>query len=348
MMNKKLYIILFVLIGFKLSAQDPHFSQYYFTPLEINPALSGVFEGKYGAGTSYRDQWSSLQGTNSFRTLRASADIKWAMGRNDFLAFGITLLGDEVGESNFRQTLGHMTVSYVMKLSEKKYGTGSQYLSGGIKVGAGMNTADWSNLWFGRQYDVANESINTGASNGESFDDLNTGTYPDVGVGLFWYAITSKNSSIYAGLSMDHINKPLISLTNSNTALYQKWSFNVGGEIGLNSETSLIPSLLYLRQGPSRQINMGTQVRFSKRSWGDVALRLGLFGRYANTFDGSHLDAIILTSTWEMGRFDLGLSYDVTTSNLQTFNSRKGAFEISLTYVNENFERKLKVTCPKF
>lgn len=348
MIGRKLYIVLLVFVSLQLSAQDPHFSQYYFTPIELNPALSGVFEGKHRASISYRDQWSSLLGSNSFRTLRASTDIKWGMGKNDFLVFGMTLLGDEVGESNFRQSTGHLTVSYIMKLTEKKYGTGAQYLSGGIKVGAGINSADWSSLWFGRQYDVGNETINTGASNGESFDELNTGAYPDMGVGLFWYAITSKSSSVYAGFSMDHINKPVISLINSSTSLYQKWSFNMGGEMGFNNETSLMPSLLYLKQGPSRQINVGSQVRFSKREWGDVALRVGLFTRYANTFNGGHFDAFILTSTWEMGRFDLGLSYDVTTSNLETFNSRKGAFEISLTYVNDNFERKLDVTCPKF
>ncbi len=348
-MSRLLHIVLVTFVAWNLSAQDPHFSQYYFTPLEINPALTGIFEGKYRASMSYRDQWSSLLGTESFRTLRASADIKWGMGKSDFLVLGMTLLGDEVGESKYRQTLGHMTVSYIMKLSQKKYGTGSQYLSGGLKVGVGMNNTNWSNLWFGRQYDIANQTINTSAPNGENFtDDLQTETYPDIGVGLFWYAITSKTSSIYAGFAIDHINKPIISVVNSNTALYQKWTFNVGGELGLGGLHGLMPSLLFAKQGPSRQINVGSQIRFNKRAWGDVALRIGLFGRYVNTFDGGHLDAIILTSTWEMGRFDLGLSYDVTTSSLQSFNSRKGAFEISLTYVNAEYQRRQKVSCPKF
>jgi len=98
-MRKQLYILFFLVVSCKLSAQDPHFSQYYYAPIEMNPALSGVFEGKYRASMSYRDQWSSLLGSNSFKTLRASTDVKWAMGKNDFLVFGMTLLGDEVGES---------------------------------------------------------------------------------------------------------------------------------------------------------------------------------------------------------------------------------------------------------
>jgi len=59
MMSRFLHIALILFVAWKLSAQDPHFSQYYFTPLEVNPALTGIFEGKYRASMSYRDQWSS-------------------------------------------------------------------------------------------------------------------------------------------------------------------------------------------------------------------------------------------------------------------------------------------------
>ena len=41
-------------------AQDRHFSQFYSSPLTLNPALTGAFDGKYRVGTNYRDQWRGL------------------------------------------------------------------------------------------------------------------------------------------------------------------------------------------------------------------------------------------------------------------------------------------------
>ena len=46
---KKFYNVCLVFALFAVTAivkaQDPHFSQFSYTPLQINPALTGVFDG---------------------------------------------------------------------------------------------------------------------------------------------------------------------------------------------------------------------------------------------------------------------------------------------------------------
>ncbi|HQQ95111.1 MAG TPA: type IX secretion system membrane protein PorP/SprF, partial [Bacteroidia bacterium] len=54
--------ILLVLIfyGTLYKAQDVHFSQYYFSPLSLNPANTGNYDGNYRFFGNYRSQWREI------------------------------------------------------------------------------------------------------------------------------------------------------------------------------------------------------------------------------------------------------------------------------------------------
>ena len=41
-------------------AQDIHFSQFYFSPLNLNPAATGIFDGDYRIAGNHRQQWRSV------------------------------------------------------------------------------------------------------------------------------------------------------------------------------------------------------------------------------------------------------------------------------------------------
>ena len=40
-------------------AQDPHFTQYFTSPLTLNPALTGLVQGDLRFAANYRQQWAS-------------------------------------------------------------------------------------------------------------------------------------------------------------------------------------------------------------------------------------------------------------------------------------------------
>ncbi len=344
---KKVVLVILIFFTYFCNGQDVHYSQYYFNPIQINPGFTGVFEGKLRGSVSYRDQWTSLLESSSFKTIKASADYKLPFRKNDFVAFGISLVGDEVGENNFRQTLGSVFLAYHKKLFDRAYSKNVHYISGGLKATIGQNSLGWSNLWFGRQYDIGAELVNTSLPSGENLADLNSGTYTDFGAGISWYAVIDKNS-IYAGFAIDHLAEPNISLLGNSENLAQKISINMGGAMQINDYSLLMPSVLFLRQGPYQQINFGSQIRYSKNDWNEMALRIGLFARYARKYEGSQIDALIATTAIEMGRIIIGISYDLTMSSLENFNNRKGAFEFNLSYRNPNFSRRQKINCPKF
>ena len=63
MKKKILFAILSSLLINVLVAQDPHFSQFYASPLTLNPALTGKFDGTFRLAANYRNQWPGIYGT---------------------------------------------------------------------------------------------------------------------------------------------------------------------------------------------------------------------------------------------------------------------------------------------
>ena len=71
-MKKHLYIIALFISSLSFS-QDIHFSQYNFSPLTLNPALTAAYKD-IEVTLQYKDQWHSL---NAYRTAAATVEIKF-------------------------------------------------------------------------------------------------------------------------------------------------------------------------------------------------------------------------------------------------------------------------------
>ena len=53
----KRLVIVFLVISSVAKAQDIHFSQWMFSPLNLNPGETGAYEGDYRVVGNYRSQW---------------------------------------------------------------------------------------------------------------------------------------------------------------------------------------------------------------------------------------------------------------------------------------------------
>jgi len=67
-----------------VKAQDIHFSQFYMSPLNLNPAMTGVMNCKTRFVANYRNQWASVLKANAYNTYSASYDQKVPVGREDY------------------------------------------------------------------------------------------------------------------------------------------------------------------------------------------------------------------------------------------------------------------------
>ena len=353
-MNLKFTLTVFCAIIFQIgfvndaNAQDPRFSQFYAAPLQLNPAMTGVFEGRWRFNANYRDQWASILESNPFRTVAASYDMRYNIVGSDFLGFGVSALRDEAGASNFNVNRGHVSLAYMKHVGGGKYRTDDQYLIAGGSFGFGQHSID-NRLWFSQQYIDGGPDL--GRDTGESFlteEGLSSDMYIDVNAGLMYYALFGDNTSLYVGGAMNHLNAPDVSLTgDGKEELYTRWLGHAGGEVPFTNELSLLPAIQVMGQGPSFETTLGANFRYHNHDWYEVAIRAGLWSRITKTVTGSHVDAMIVTAILEMERWNLGISYDITTSNLNIANNSRGAFELSLIYTHPA-QSRIKVNCPKF
>lgn len=343
-----LLILPFLFLAMPSQGQDPHFSQFYNAALQVNPAMTGIFNGQFRVAANYRNQWSSILGSEAFQTIAAAGDMRYRVFNDDYLTFGLAVLQDQAGAGQLRQSRGGLNLGYMKQLAGGKYRTDDQYLSFALQAGFGQYSLDYGNFWFTNQYNSGTESVDPTLPSNELFKD-NTNIFLDVSAGLMYYALFDDDASIYGGGAIIHANKPNISFQeNEREALYSKYVIQAGGQVPFNNNFSMLPAAMLSLQGPSQETVFGTNFRYSNHDWYEVAIRAGLWARLANRLDsGVNLDAMIYSFILEVERWNLGISYDVNHSSLRKASLSRGGVEISLIYVHP-YESRYRVNCPEF
>src|SRR5690554_5390746 len=97
-----------------LKAQDVHFTQFDASPLLLNPANTGAFNGDFRVSAVYRDQWRSAMGAAAFKTYGVSFDMPIIrdISIDDYLAGGVQLYNDRAGDGNLSNFTALLSVAY--------------------------------------------------------------------------------------------------------------------------------------------------------------------------------------------------------------------------------------------
>mgnify|MGYP000412431138 CR=1 FL=1 len=85
----QLLVVLFIMMSQQVFAQDMQFSQFYASPMNLNPAMTGVFEGDFRAVVNYREQYNSILDIHPFRTISAGFEKRF---RIPLVCFRISVL----------------------------------------------------------------------------------------------------------------------------------------------------------------------------------------------------------------------------------------------------------------
>jgi len=330
-------ILLVVLIGYGLTnvtAQDPQFSQYYQSPLYLNPGFTGI-TNQQRATFIHRIQWPNLP--QAFTTFAASYDI-WVDEIRS--GFGIIATTDKMGSAGWRTTTVGLNYSYKIRLSEKLV------LSPGLNFGYGINGLDRNKIQFGDGLEF------NGATLDPAFQRLGNTQYFDFGSGFVLY-----NKDLFFGVALSHMNNPNLSILSTETRLPMKTVIHGGGRITLSSgirsvarPSYLTPSFIYRVQGLISQMDVGVNYHIEP-----VSLGVWYRGKPWETtiVNSIQQDAFIFTIGLHLKNLTVGYSYDFNTSGLASASG--GAHEISLVYefeakpLNRGVKRKNRLLpCPSF
>lgn len=338
-MKKYLFILLFITTI--LSAQDVHFSQIQESPLWLNPANTGFFSGYFRAVANYRNQWASMG--SPYQTMSIAVDAATLKNTKNkaYLGVGLFVFNDRAGEAKIGTTQVQLNTSVILKASKLSK------MSAGINVGYNQNSANYAALTYGNQY--TGKEIDKNVASGEVVSYKSFAAI-DVGAGIN-YEYSNANIdmvrddifSIKFSAAVHHINKPTQKFsTGSSYQLPMRFVGNVQMRIDLKeTKISLLPSLIYLRQGSAQEINVGAHIRYRFKNNTKITgfiTETGLnFGVYYRVND-----AIIPQVNLDMGKYAIGLSYDFNVSKYSQVSKYNGGFEIYLKFItldNSLFKR---------
>lgn len=326
--------------------QDIHFSQYFASPLTLNPALIAGFNGKFRFAANYRNQWyflkSRFDGSRSgYVTYSGSFDMTLLQKklRYDQFGVGVMVFNDRAGDGGLTNLTAMVGTSYHKVLDEA-----SRFSLGlGFLVGITQRRIDFSKLLFEEQFD--GNGLDPDAFNGEPVT-RSSFIYPDFTVGLLFRGKFARNLSGYLGGSMFHLHKPkeyfLVQVDDDNR-LNPRFLVHGGLDIGIGDYLSLTPGFQYLIQNTASEVTAGLALGYKFDKMNKLYV-----GAWYRVFDN---DAIIAMLAYEYNGLRVGVSYDINLSVLRLASNSQGAIEVSVIYIfGEQEERKFSPVefCPKF
>lgn len=324
-----------------VSAQDPNFSQFFVSPLTLNPALTGKFNGDFRVAGNYRDQWPEI--SKAYVTSTISADMGILRGRLselDTWGVGIMAMTDKTANGVLSSNYIALSTAYHKGIDENglhQIGIGFQ----GVYVNKRL---DGTKLNFLDELD-ANGGF-TGVSE-EPIDDqqINVDHF-DFNIGALYNGSTDGYNNFYLGVSAYHINRPKESFTgNIFYQLNPRVTVNAGGAIPIGDRTKTVYlSTLYSNQAGANNIVAGGAIGLLANGDEDnpTTFYAGLWSRFNNVND-----ALIPYVGLEFNGFRLGASYDVNISSLKTASQSRGGLEISLVFIRRPPGYK-PMPCPAF
>lgn len=326
-------------------AQDPHYTQYFASPLTLSPALTGLTQYDLRLAANYRNQWASIS-SNPYITGTVSYDMsafKEALGNGDAVGFGVLGLFDKSGRGGLQNVTVGLSVAYHKALGMEKQHT----ISIGIQGNLVQKSINWNELKFEDQLNVSTGGADYNTSENIGNSDLN---YPDFNAGIMYSGRLSEHGTAYMGLSYYHLTQPVETFLNDDHKIHGRTSLYLGGSFDLNENIVLYASGLWQNQASMNEYVGGGAVGFVLNPGHDrefvknTVLYLGGWYRYN--------DAIAPYIGFEWSKMKLGFSYDVTTSGATSATNGQGGYEISLIFngaINKSESAPpYHMACPKF
>lgn len=336
MRNVLLYSLLLVLSG-TLSSQDIHYSQFYNSPLNVNPAKTGIFNGDKRLNLSYRSQWRSVP--VPWTTFSGSFDRKFypKYGKQHFFSFGVLFNYDVQGElSDLNLTNINLTGSWTKMLNE------NNLFTVGALIGYATRAYDsqsqtWDRQWNGVSFDPS-------LSPGEVFDSERI-SFLETGLGLNYRWQKSKRTKLDLGIGGFHIFEPTVSF------------FNTGNDVSLARRISLT-GISSFQLTEKFDLGVNGLYQFQQDSKEFVGSLLGKF--HVNRNRGKELEFHVGMG-WRSGKswypiialqhrqYYVSINYDVDHSDFSEIHNirRPTSFEVHFNYIMTDVRPKVKV-CPIF
>ena len=313
---KKLLYFLFLIIGLHGQAQDVIFSQNFLVPETLNTSFTGAIRTSK-MGTIHRSQWRN----SAFKTNSSFVHFDtWFEGYKTGL--GVSFLNQTETASTY--TFNQVNFNYAMSFQMSD----TWFFRPSVSAGLGMKSYGFQNILLEDQINLNNNSINTTTTDPlllsaqRKFFDFSS-------------SILFNNDDSWFGLTLRHLNKPNISLTeNGNVPLdifmsvHAKYylPFLENSRTWFSNYSKFYVLSNFMMQGNVNRFDFGFQYIFDDQfSLGITAATTPLINENSNTY----LDSVSTFASIKWQGFRFGYSYDFNTTELINTG---GIHEFSIAY----------------
>ena len=332
------FLLLFLQAGVS-AQQKPVYTQYILNNYIINPAITGI-ENYTDVKISHRQQWTGIDGApvttylsiqgpvgkKDYRTNVTSFDIPGENTRghsfvDEYTAaephhgLGGIIMSDKTGYLN-RWSV-YATYAYHKGLSPRTT------LAAGFLVGMTSVSLDASKIQWGS---LAADDPAVGYNSGEI-----SKIKPELGAGLWLYSV-----DFFAGVSVLNIipgKANFVKDPKYGSSFVPHIITTAGYKTFLNEDISLLPSIMIQYVSPfPLQVYVNAKAQYQDKFW------IGSSYRFGDQLGGfAAMAGLNVSST-----FNVGYSYDVSTSQLRSYSRNTHEFIIGFLLGN-----KYADTCPR-
>lgn len=300
--------------------QDPSFSQFFSSPLNINPALTANINSDWRLISNLRDQWIGpaapyMTGSISYDR-KIMQDKVPGVEEGNVMGIGGMLMLDRAMGGVAKSVWGSLDLSYQIKLTngdvKHKLGIGFGGIYGRRHVD--FTRLDWEEQFTGYGFNVNLPTGEAALSNMKPYISASTG---------LTYSITSEKSNVDLGVALFHFNKPKQTfLENDNQILAMRKVAHANFETFLNEQTVLNLNGIYQFQDEAKYFSVGGAVGYYLEDENQSIINAGVWYWSKN--------AIVPYVGLGYKDMQFGVSYDLTVSKLNQATRKPNTFEVSV------------------
>lgn len=314
-------LIVLSLISSTAKSQDLHYSQFYYSPQNLNPALAGIFNGDLRFQGNYRNQWTSVPVDYTTFTGAFDTRINPSKNSDNFVNLGAVFNFDRAGDLDFGLAQLGINAGYTFAINKNNLFTPAMQV-----------TVQQRRFSFDEARFVAvNEPTAT------------SGTDFDLAAGINYRNQRDERTKFDFGASLSHLLRPDKSF---NTVQEERRDLRLSaygiGSMEVSDRTDLMLRGLGQFQGEN-ELLLGAALKFyiSKKRGSEIAFEGGGTYRFG--------DAIFPNFTIYYNGMRLGFSYDVNVSAFDRATASRGGPELAFSYIVKRVKplRQFK-NCPIF
>jgi type IX secretion system PorP/SprF family membrane protein len=329
MKTTALILVMIFVFSFAGKAQDPHFSQWWSSPLNTSPARTLQADADVRIMGNMRQQWINPAAPYYTGSLSVETSVLSKKTGYNKLAWGIGFMHDNTFEGILKSNFISSALAYHQLLGED--------LTHSVSVGLGITntkrTLDFYRLYFATQF--SSDGFDLNLPSGETALS-NMKAYWSLSAGLA-YGYTTVNTRIDLGVSAYQLNAPRQTfLSDPYQIVPTRYVGYLFFDKTLSNEQVLNVVFYFQQQARHNYSMIGFSCGFPLQKE-DRFLNVGLLYRYK--------DAIIPNLSLLLGNKQIGLSYDATMSKLNTAAIAPQVFELSFSW-RTIYPEKDKMKCP--